>query len=102
VIEANQRYRTSQAEVAAYLRATGVVRLVGTEMNRGTIEFIFDINREQGREHEQNMLHVSMPAAKLFKSLREVRNMIHQQRETNKQFQGELNNVRSQAISAVR
>ena len=50
-------------------------------MNRNTIEFIFDITREQGQEHERNMLHVSMPATQLFKSLREVRNIIHQQIE---------------------
>lgn len=99
MIEPSNRYRTSQAEIAAYLRATGVVRLVGTEMNRNTIEFIFDITREQGQEHERNMLHVSMPATQLFKSLREVRNMIHQQRETNKKFQGELNNVRHQSAT---
>jgi hypothetical protein len=94
VIEPSKRYRTAHAEMAAYLLATGTVRLVGTEMNDGLVEFIWDIDKEQGQEHEREFrLTASLPVAKLFSSFREIRNMIHQQRDSNKRFQGALNNA---------
>jgi hypothetical protein len=76
--------------------ASASVKIIGTEMERNTVHFLFDVDEETGKQLALNYEVVLVPAAKLFKALANVRNLIRQQRERDQY----LTQVNSQSIGA--
>lgn len=86
----NNLYRTSELELASFLKAHGH-KLLGTEVNGKLVEFHFDASAEGAVEHY--FAGASLPARDLFEAHRSLRALIVQIREHSSQHKRSVEDI---------